>query len=168
MNYKIFRNSEGKVDALNRELDGATVPFWDETHELTIELRQWEAENGALDLNDTQPDPTPLVKSINWDQIAIQLYRSNLYRVSLREATAGASPEYTDKLWWIDKDITTVLVEWKSDEPQRIYVFNSAMIQLFQTLIDAGFPASEADRIEIVSILNSNGFAAIAESLPTE
>lgn len=52
MSYRVSLNELGQVDAMNRVSDGATVPFEDESDELTIELREWEAENGVIDLSD--------------------------------------------------------------------------------------------------------------------
>ncbi len=59
--YKIFRNSLGIVDQINSPL-GARLPYdlvtksFDESHELTIALREWEKENGELDLSDRPVD----------------------------------------------------------------------------------------------------------------
>ena len=63
--YRIFRDNYGVVNAVNRIWDGASLAYnwqtkeFDETDPLTIELRQWEQENGALDLSDFPPDPQP-------------------------------------------------------------------------------------------------------------
>lgn len=54
--YKLFYNDLGKVDSINRQFDGASLPFdsatktFDESHPLVIELREWEQKNGQLDL----------------------------------------------------------------------------------------------------------------------
>jgi hypothetical protein len=61
----IFRNNLGQVDSVNRIFDGASLPFnyqnktFDESDPLVIELRQWESQNGALDLGDIPPEPEP-------------------------------------------------------------------------------------------------------------
>lgn len=53
--YKIFRDVRGIVTAINRD-DGVSLPWsiesssFDEKDPLTIELREWESENGALNL----------------------------------------------------------------------------------------------------------------------
>jgi hypothetical protein len=63
--YLIFRNNLGQVDSVNRIFDGASLPFnyqnktFDESDPLVIELRQWESQNGALDLGDIPPEPEP-------------------------------------------------------------------------------------------------------------
>lgn len=65
MSYKIFRNDLGVVDAI-ATTQGASLLFdpqtktFDESDPLTIELREWEAENGALDLGDHPVDPLTL------------------------------------------------------------------------------------------------------------
>jgi hypothetical protein len=77
--YKIFRNSFGIVDAVNRD-DGASLAFdpmtqtFDELHPLTIELREWEKEHGALDLSIQPPPPPPLewVRQQKIDQITCE------------------------------------------------------------------------------------------------
>lgn len=60
--YKMFYDSNGRVDAINRESDGASLPYnsqsktFDETHPLVLELRQWEQNSGTpLDLSDRTP-----------------------------------------------------------------------------------------------------------------
>lgn len=65
MDYKIFRNNLGKVTAVNDPF-GSSLIFdpgtktFDETDSLTIALRQWEAENGKLDLSDRPIEPLSL------------------------------------------------------------------------------------------------------------
>lgn len=58
MSYQVFRNSEGIVDAVNRISDGVSLPWNyitqsmdDETNELVVELRRWEAQNHPIDLS---------------------------------------------------------------------------------------------------------------------
>lgn len=48
--YKIYRNELGVVDAINHGVSGASIPLEDITHPLTIELREWEKNNGSLNL----------------------------------------------------------------------------------------------------------------------
>jgi hypothetical protein len=57
--YRVFRTDSGKVDAINRIEDGATVPFWDEADPLTIEFRTWVVEHPEFDISDHEPPPTP-------------------------------------------------------------------------------------------------------------
>lgn len=78
MTYRVFRNSLGKVDAVNRE-DGAAIPFENEADPLTIELREWESEHGALDLSDYPPDPLPLQLPI-WDIFRTQMLNDSTYQ----------------------------------------------------------------------------------------
>jgi hypothetical protein len=65
MFYKIFRNDLGVVDAIATN-EGASLLFdplaktFDESDRLTIELREWEKENGVLDLSDRPVDPLTL------------------------------------------------------------------------------------------------------------
>lgn len=58
--YQVFRNSQGIVDAINRS-DGISIDLpLQSTDSLVLELRAWEAENGALDLSDRPVDPLTL------------------------------------------------------------------------------------------------------------
>lgn len=58
--YQLFRNSDGKIDAVNRISDGVSVPFWDSSHPLTKELKEWELLN-PINWNDM---PSREVESI--------------------------------------------------------------------------------------------------------
>jgi hypothetical protein len=63
--FEAIRNDLGQVDAIVRRPDGASVlwsgekGFYDLEDSLTIALREWEAENGELDLSDHPPEPIP-------------------------------------------------------------------------------------------------------------
>lgn len=64
--FEAIRNSLGQVDSVVRRPDGASVLFdfqtktFDELDNLTKQLRDWEIENGELDLSDIPPLPPPL------------------------------------------------------------------------------------------------------------
>lgn len=61
--YKLSYTTQGILDAINRESDGVSLPFYpatktfDELDPLVVELRQWEASHEVLDLSDREPDP---------------------------------------------------------------------------------------------------------------
>lgn len=59
MNYTVFRNSNGEVDAINRVEDGATVPFWDAEDPLTQEFEEWRSNNPDFDTSNHPPEPKP-------------------------------------------------------------------------------------------------------------
>lgn len=62
MSYKIYYDALGNPTTVLRELDGAALPYnpdlgeFDESDELVIELRQWEATHQPLDLSNKPPD----------------------------------------------------------------------------------------------------------------
>jgi hypothetical protein len=68
--YTIYRNNLGQVDAINA-LSGSSLVFdpltktFDESHPNTIALREWEKENGTLDLSDRPVDPITLDQAKN-------------------------------------------------------------------------------------------------------
>lgn len=63
--YKVFRDNLGAVRAINSP-EGNGLPYdpntksFDEAHPLTIALREWEAENGVLDLSTRPVEPLTL------------------------------------------------------------------------------------------------------------
>jgi hypothetical protein len=144
--------------------DDGTFISTDEEHPDYQEFMRWKAE-GNTPIEDTPPQPpvtsTPHSK---WEKLAIAFHRSHLYRVRLREATAGAPSEFNDKIWWVDKDLTTVVVSWiGEDENQRTASLYRLLSSLFEVLNEAEFPVSEDDKKEINDALIENGF----EALPT-
>ncbi|NJO97525.1 MAG: hypothetical protein HC775_17570 [Hyellaceae cyanobacterium CSU_1_1] len=64
--YEVIRNSLGKVDQVIRRPDGASLLFdpiskqFDEEDVLTLELREWSAQEGELDLSDRPIEPLTL------------------------------------------------------------------------------------------------------------
>lgn len=63
--YRISRDNLGVVNSVNRLPDGASLFYYPQTREfdeldpMTVELREWEAENQPLDMSDHEPDPPP-------------------------------------------------------------------------------------------------------------
>lgn len=138
MSYKVFRNSLGKVSAVIRTDDTGeevAIPFRDETNSLTIELRQWEATNEALDLSD--------------HPVSYKVFRNDKGKVDAINRNDGATVPTWDK-----KDPLTIgLREWeavngaldvsdrtpvvKEKEPDYIGFYNAMMLSplgLFTTV----------------------------------
>lgn len=78
MNYRVFRNSAGVVDAINRISDGATVPTGDAANKLTQEYQQWKQANPGFDDRNHTPGPAPKPKP-NWAQFRAALRDNNAY-----------------------------------------------------------------------------------------
>lgn len=83
--YRIFRGSNGIVDAINKISNGASLPYnyqtktFNESHPLVIELRQWEQETGTpLDLSDHPPDPVP-PPELNWSELLNAMNNAALF-----------------------------------------------------------------------------------------
>lgn len=85
MSYQVFRNSNGKVDAINRVTDGATVPLWDEADLITVEFREWLRNHPEFDVSDHPPQPAARPDP-NWTQFRAQMGMNSVY---LRIATAS-------------------------------------------------------------------------------
>lgn len=85
--YRLFYNNLGQLDAIASP-SGASLLFnpqtktFDEAHPLTVELRAWEQENGALDLSDREPEP----------QFEVIAYRLNQLLSSDREPDCDRFP----------------------------------------------------------------------------
>jgi hypothetical protein len=61
--YLVFRNSEGVVDAINKQETGESLPLpleGNEDHPLIVELRSLEAQHGELDVSDRPVEPETL------------------------------------------------------------------------------------------------------------
>lgn len=140
--------------------DDGTFISMDEEHPDYQEFIRWKAA-GNTPVEDT---PTPIAPTSlsKWEKLARAFHRSHLYSVRLREATAGAPAELCDKIWWTDKDLTTVVVSWiGEDEELRTKRLYSLLSSLFKVLNEAGFPVSEDDKKEINKALTDNGFEAL-------
>jgi hypothetical protein len=107
----------------------------------------------------------PTESQRDWKSLAIAFHTSSLYNVHLREATAAAEPEWSDKLWWLDKDITVVFTAWLGDELSRISRLEGVLINLFETLNNAKFLVSNDDKTEIINALKMYGFSDISETI---
>lgn len=101
--YRVFRTSLGVVDAINRLSDGSSLPYnaqsktFNESHPLTIELRQWEQDRGTpLDLSDHPPDVVPPPEP-NWSELLNNIRDSGLitrFYASAKE-NLGANASFT-------------------------------------------------------------------------
>lgn len=107
----------------------------------------------------------PVESQRDWISLAIAFHSSRLYNVHLREVTAAADAEWSDKLWWIDKDITVVFTAWLGDEASRVVRLQEVLNRLFKALDDAKFPASEDDKNQIIDGLNKYGFSDISGTI---
>lgn len=98
----------------------------------------------------------------NWEALAIAFHSSFLYNIHIREVTAKATPEWSDKLWWCDKDLTIVFTAWLGDEASRFERLKDVLIQLVEILNGAGFPMSAEDKTQIVQALDEYGFQELS------
>lgn len=148
--YTVFRNGLGKVDAVNRDSDGATVPIWDEADPLTVDLREWEAVNGALDLSDRPPPPKekpPDYKRFYADMMASPLGLFGTVRLRAK-ATPALMPAYFELGMAI--------------QLEGFPGFQSSVTNLFNDLAtEAKQPFTLLQKQEIRRLLDLNGFTAI-------
>jgi hypothetical protein len=98
----------------------------------------------------------------NWEALAIAFHSSALYNIHFREVTAKAPSEWSDKLWWCDKDLTIVFTAWLGDEVSRFTRLKEVLIQLIEILNGSGFPISADDKNQITQALNQYGFQEIS------
>ncbi len=138
--------------------DGALIPE-DLNNVDYQEYLEWTKQGNNPEPEVSTPDSQP-VRS--WAVLSAQLYQSSLYQQHLRMATKGASSDIADRLWWIDKDLTTILVNWVSDEETRIQHLEFRLRELIKVLAEGGFPITEGHRQEILDSLNNNGFPDVA------
>jgi hypothetical protein len=139
--------------------DGAIIPEDLDNVDYQAYLRWVEQGNEP----ETIESPTPSVIR-QWDKLSAQLYSSSLYQEHFRLATRSAPSQIADRLWWVDKDLTTVLVNWVSDESLRLKALVSYLQSLINVLAEAGYPITEQHKSEILSALSINGFTDIAQS----
>ncbi len=100
--YRIFYNQLGQVSAINRIPDGASIPWKNESDPLTIELIEWEKENGKLDLSDREPEPVPEIIG----------YRINNLLPSDRSVQGDRFPEDIDFNTGLTIGLTTETVDY--------------------------------------------------------
>lgn len=151
LNYQVFRNGIGQVDAVNRLPDGATVPIADRTDPLTIELRAWETINGALDLSDhlVGPDVQIVVPSFlgfygGLLSDAINLF---LFVRYVSDLDLPVSNCYTDLMGSI--------------QFQQLPGFQAAIANLSAAMTAAGYEFSAIQITQMRSLLDANGFKTI-------
>lgn len=101
----------------------------------------------------------------DWINLAIAFHSSRLYTVWLREATAKTGQEWCDRLWWCDKDLTTIFTAWLGDEASRVAKLEEVLVRLFSTLKESGFPASVEDKNQIIENLKKLGFEDVSLTL---
>ena len=152
LSYRIFRNSLGVVDALNRSPDGATVPIWDEGDPLTIELRQWEKINGVLDLSAHAVEPQIMVEKQDYLGFyggllseAINLF---LYVRHISDLDLPVSNCYTDLMGSIQFG--------------QFAGFQASISNLFAAMKASGHEFSEAQTVQMRTLLDVHGFKAIS------
>ena len=143
--------------------DDGTYISKDEEHPDHQAYLKWVKQGNSPTQESETTIPTGNNTIDPWNNLAIAFHRSHLYSVRLREATSGAPSELCDQLWWLAQDLTTVVVNWVGDEEFRVKRLNQCFLTLFDTLEQAGFPASEEDRNEINKALVDNEF----EPLPS-
>lgn len=152
--YKIQSQANGSVIIRS---DGAIIPENPDNVDYQ-EYASW-VEQG----NEAEVLPPPLVRQ--WDNLSAALYNSSLYQQHLRTATKTAPSQISDRLWWVDKDLTTVLVNWVSDQDVRLQQLVLRLKELIAVLAEAGFPITEIHKAEISSALSSTGFGDIVQSI---
>lgn len=160
--YQIFRNSLGKVDAVNRRPDGATVPIWDETDDLTIELREWEATNGALDLSDWAV--VPEVPEVPNGFPAAELFVVPSYLGFYVELMADSINLYLYVRYVSDIDLP--VSNCYTDLMGAIQFgqlpgFQASISNLFAAMKAAGHEFSEAQTAQMRALLDAHGFTSI-------
>ncbi len=151
LDYRIFRNRQGLVDAINRTSDGVTVPIWDESDPLTIELRQWELENGALDLSD------------HFVELAIVIEQQNYFGFY-----SGLLSEAINLFMFVrDACNSSLLVSncygdlKDAIQFQQLPGFQASISNLFAAMKATDHEFSPAQTAQMRVLLNANGFSSI-------
>ena len=152
--YKIQALAVGSVIVRS---DGAIIPENPDNVDYQ-EYLNWQAEGNEAELQEP-----PLIRQ--WENLSAALYNSSLYQQHLRTATKSAPSQISDRLWWVDKDLTTVLVNWVSDQEVRLQQLVIRLKELVDVLATAGFPITEIHRAEISNALSSTGFGDIVQSI---
>lgn len=151
MTYQIFRNNLGKVDAIIRRPDGATVPIWDAANPLTVELREWELANELLDLADRYVAPIPIVEKQNYLGFYAGLLSGGinlfLYVRYISDLDLPVSNCYTDLMGAIQFG--------------QIAGFQASISNLFASMSAAGYGLSDAQKAQMRTLLDANGFSSI-------
>lgn len=149
--YQVFRNSLGRVDAVNRLPDGASVPIGNETDSLSIELRQWEAINGALDLSDwvIVPEAPIVVPSFLgfYGGLLSEAINLFLYVRYISDLDLPVSNCYTDLMGAIQFG--------------QMAGFQAAISNLFAAMKASGHEFSPAQEAQMRALLDANGFSSI-------
>lgn len=155
MSYQVFRNSLGQVDSVNRLSDGATVPLWDESDALTIELQEWELINGVIDLSDRVVEPAIVVEQPNYAGFRNGLFTEAIDLFSLVRGVAaldlGVSVCYTDLIAAL--------------QIGELPGFQASISNLFAAMLAAGLEFSKEQSDQMRSLLDANGFKSVI--LPT-
>lgn len=149
--YQVFRNTLGHVDSVNRLPDGASVPIADRTDPLTIELRDWEAINGALDLSDhlVVPEIPIVVPSFSgfYSGLLSDAINLFLYVRYVSDLDLPVSNCYTDLMGSIQFG--------------QLPGFQAAISNLFAAMKASGHEFSEAQTAQMRALLDTHGFSAI-------
>lgn len=123
----------------------------------------------AKQIIDNHQSLTGFVDTIRrWGDLAIAFHSSRLYTVHLRQATAKSEQEWCDRLWWCDKDLTTIFTAWLGDEASRVTKLEEVLVRLFNTLKESGFPASVEDKNQIIENLKKFGFEDLSKKIQNE
>ena len=98
--YKVFRNSEGRVDAINRTVDGATVPTWDRRDLITIQFQDWLANHSDFDIKDHSPPAPQSIALPDWSQFRVRLStHSAVARISTNPRNTFFYPQLVAAMW---------------------------------------------------------------------
>jgi hypothetical protein len=143
--------------------DGAIIPDDLDNTDYQTYL-DWVEQGNKPEVVGNETLPTTLNSTRKWSEMSAALYSSSLYQNHLRLATRSAPSQIADRLWWIDKDLTTVLVNWVSSEELRVKALTGHLQDLIGALAESGFPITEEHKTEIVKALSGNGFDDIAQS----
>ncbi len=150
MSYQIFRNNLGRVDAVNRTSDGATVPIGDETDALTIELREWEAINGTLDLSDYPSAPMP-EPPLNYLGFRNGLFTEAIDLFRLVRGVAGR-----------DLAVSVCYADFMAAlQFEELPGFQASISNLIAVMSTGGHEFSEEQLNQLRSLLDANGFKSV-------
>jgi hypothetical protein len=154
-----------------RSSDQAIIPADPANADYQAYLR-WTEQGNSPEVSATAEPSAP---ARNWSQLAEKLYRSSLYQEHLRVVTRSAPSQLADSLWWLDKDLTTVLVNWVTSESgsaeeqqiaetRRVAQLRLQLSTLESLLAECGFPLTESHTTEILNALTGTGFSDVAEA----
>lgn len=110
-NYKVFRDDSGRVDAINRVPDGATVPTWDANDPITIAYHDWLEQNPEFDTSDHPAQPEATADENMLGYRIDMLSNPGYLRVTL---AAAASPQGMLLVTRLEAALTFEKPHWKT------------------------------------------------------